>query len=211
MDALTADGEANESHLQVAHGGAARASGTPGEAARSKTGPAPASDAVTIQSATNYYTIAGNTAAELAAQINTLGPTDGDHRYAANTAWRIAWSYRYAQGEGGCAIAAARVDVRLTFTYPQWTPPPGTPQELIERWERFMGAVRYHEQGHSDLAITAGAEVQRVVQATPVASTCALLDEAANAAAQQVLAEFDQQQRHYDEHTNHGETQGALF
>jgi predicted secreted Zn-dependent protease len=158
-----------------------------------------------------YYDIRGASADELAAQINALGPVDGERRFAANASWLISWSYSYELRDGLCAIALSKVEVKLTYTYPRWNPPQGVDPALIARWERFVAAVELHEQGHGDLAMEAAGAVLRAIEDSPPRRFCGALGEAINAQSAEILEGYNRRQIRYDADTRHGEMQGASF
>lgn len=87
----------------------------------------------------------GSTLAEVARHIELLPEAGQTHWHA---------TYQVTQWGEGNHIVAAGVDVAITVTLPHWANATSRPQAERDEWERFMGALRNHEQGHVDLAVT---------------------------------------------------------
>ncbi|HEY9664665.1 MAG TPA: DUF922 domain-containing protein [Allocoleopsis sp.] len=160
------------------------------------------------------YTIRGSTAAELRAQMNQLGPLNQEEgkRFDASTTWDLDAQFTFGGKRGvSCQIRTVTVTVKTTFTLPQWTPPAGTPQALINRWNQHLAALQTHENGHKQLGIDAGTDFLNQLKALPAAPSCAALQQAAAQKRDAVKAAFRQKHKDYDKNTNHGATQGAVF
>jgi len=160
-----------------------------------------------------YYPIAGNTASELRAQMNTLGPRDRrkDRTFDARTDWSVSWAFRRAMLNGRCTIRGVNTQVAITYTLPQWKTPDDVDRSLLTDWNRYFVALQHHEDGHKANGVGAGQEVLQVLRELPDASSCQELDTAAQAAAQAVIRDHNQKDLSYDAATGHGSTQGAIF
>ncbi|MGI0484019.1 DUF922 domain-containing Zn-dependent protease [Pantanalinema rosaneae CENA516] len=177
------------------------------------TAPSSATIAPTVKLHYRYYSITGVTASELRSQMSQKGlmdPHEG-RRYDARTDWVVQWSYNHRQIDNQCAIQAPKVRVNVTLTYPQWTPPAGTPRSLITEWQRYMVSLQHHEEGHQNHGIDAGKEVLQTLSRLPAYPSCLQLNRAANASAQSVIKRYNQKDIAYDDATWHGYTQGAVF
>ncbi len=159
-----------------------------------------------------YYQITGSSEDELDAQMNQLGPSDeSGHRWDAYTEWYVTWSYSYSTTENDCSTGPAKVQVEITFTFPQWDPPPNAPQDLVDRWDAYVAALQLHEDGHEEIAIEAGNEILQAISALPTYPLCSELEQAADRVGENILEEYRQQEAIYDQRTNHGVAQGARF
>ncbi len=172
---------------------------------------APAADALRVTTRTVWYDVRGATEDELSHQVQALGPRDGAGAWGASTAWHFTWTFERMPTSAGCSAADPHVDLLVTFTYPRWTPPTGSAAELVDVWQRYLDAATVHEQGHADLATSAGSELVLALRQAPPAAACEGLDDVADDVAERVLASHAISQMLYDVQTDHGQTQGATF
>lgn len=159
---------------------------------------------VSLPNATvHYYRISGTTAADLrtALDANNLLDEAGD-RGDALTRWYISWHWP-GYGLPFCALRAARVAYHIRVTLPRWTPPPEAAPALRDQWAAYLEALAWHERGHVDNIVSHYREVETAIRA----STCRTADASAQAVVA-ILRAFDVA---YDDATDHGATQGAVF
>ena len=74
-----------------------------------------------------------------------------------------------------------------------------------------MQSLRRHENGHKDLGVRAAIEIERSIAELDPSVSCDDLAETANELGRSIISEYAAKERAYDEHTNYGETQGAVF
>lgn len=167
---------------------------------------------VQVSEHVRLYEVRGNTAAEVALQLRSLGPTDETgRRFHALTTWEISWVHRQVTDDEGCRVASIQTYLEVTTTLPKWTPSSSAPAALISSWSRYMQALKLHEAGHKRLGVEAAQEVQRSLSVMPGATDCAMLNTAMQQTGQAVVQEYEERSRWYDEQTQHGVTQGAVF
>lgn len=162
---------------------------------------------------TSYYYIDGSSATVLAAQIDKTGPKDADgKRYAARTRWDVQWQFNHHQEGETCGIKDVSVAVGIARNMPKWRgeDKPGGAQ-LKARWQKFLEALKRHEEGHKEYGMKAGGEIEKALLAMKPASNCEDLDKAANAAGEQVIEQYRKQDADYDRRTDHGRKQGATL
>ncbi|MBW4694436.1 MAG: DUF922 domain-containing Zn-dependent protease [Lyngbya sp. HA4199-MV5] len=160
------------------------------------------------------YKIQGKTAAELRSQMNQLGPLNQDEgkRFDASTTWDLDAQFTAGGKKGAsCKIKTVTVTVKTTFNLPEWTPPTGTPQALIDRWKKHLAALQTHEDGHKQLGIDAGNDLLAQLKALPAAPSCDAINKIAAQKRDAVKASFKQKHKAYDASTKHGANQGAVF
>jgi predicted secreted Zn-dependent protease len=158
------------------------------------------------------YAIAGQTAAELRAAMNRRGPLDASReRFDAVTNWWINWYYRYGRSGTRCTIASADVRVRIVFTLPRWRPGPGAAPALVRKWNRYLQALRRHENGHSGHAVVEGKRILTGLRRLAPRPSCAQLGAAADALGHAEIRRGNAWDVAYDRRTGHGATQGAVF
>lgn len=149
-------------------------------------------DSITITDAeVRFYTVTGSTANEIRSSLNQNRPGS----YDAWAQWYFTWS--------GCQEGGVQVNYTITVDFPQWSPPPDPSSALVQSWNRYIHALALHEQGHVDLVMEAVPNFIETLQNVP----CDQINATANA----MLAEINQANVEYDEETDHGATQGAVF
>ena len=187
---------------------------TAGEAAAG-TGAATAAGAgaipVAIGESLVKYTVAGDTASELLAQMRELGPVDGHDgkRYQGNTRWSVRWTFMMAgQPAGPCRLAEIAVNLDVTMTLPDWQPGRHADARLKSRWPVFLDGLTRHEMGHRNNGVLAAFAVRDALAGVAPAASCAQLADAANGAAKAALAARENADADYDRETGHGARQG---
>jgi predicted secreted Zn-dependent protease len=76
-------------------------------------------------------------------------------------------------------------------------------------WRKWYPRLVLHEKGHSDLALKAAKAIEKAILAMDASSSCELLEGDANNLGAGLMAELRQLDKHYDETTSHGKSQGA--
>jgi len=158
----------------------------------------------------DYYTVTGTTARALRAEIDAKGPIGEDGRRSDGyTHWAMNWSYGFDTGAAGCTTSRVVVDLDIRMTLPRWSAPPGTDAELISRWNRYVAAVRIHEDGHRNLAETAARDMRQALLVERSASDCDTLRNRLDSRANALLDDLRKQQAAYDRDTAFGQKQGV--
>ena len=125
------------------------------------------------------------------------------HGYAR---WHVDWRWRTRAEGADCRLEAIAVSLRATVTLPRLDG--GTPA-VRQQFDRYLEALRGHEEGHLGIARRAAAEIERALQALPAGPGCSALERQANAHAQSILARHTAEERRYDRDTDHGRRQGV--
>lgn len=159
---------------------------------------------------TVYYDVEGTTVAELAEALQRLGPQTEGQRFYGLTQWQLNAEYQWVESSGGCAIENPVVRVAVTMTLPRWTPPRGTPGELVGAWNRFARALEQHEHEHRRLAEEA-AEAIRWELATLRLPNCTHAESRAQQRVADIVQDYNRRNARYDEQTRHGITEGAVW
>lgn len=166
-----------------------------------------------IHDTVEYHDISGNTEQALVAALKKISyaETSGDRFFAANTHWRIRWSFRVESDGQTCRLSSAATELDVDMNLPRWNPPSKAAPSLVKRWNAFAAAVRKHEDGHRDIAIAAAHEIDARAEKTPPQHDCELLKKKLSRTADATLREFRDKENSYDVTTMHGRTQGAAF
>ena len=159
--------------------------------------------------ARSSYAVTGSTLSELLVVLHTLGPTRNGRTYSAVTDWRIAWSFGVDMGGATSCISRIRVDVHTHVVLPRWRPPSSAPASLRGEWQRYLGIVEMHEQGHVNIAVEAGRRMLGALEGLAAFPEADALRREANAVVAYELAAARERERAYDTETENGVLQGA--
>jgi predicted secreted Zn-dependent protease len=96
------------------------------------------------QAQVTYYDVQGADLRGLLASLNARGPHHG------RADWKVSYRFTTRPGGGGCAVESLSTELDLQMTLPRWSPPAGASRDLVARWERYLAALRVHEEGHLD-------------------------------------------------------------
>jgi predicted secreted Zn-dependent protease len=161
--------------------------------------------------AIDYFTVTGSTARELSAEIDAKSPIGEDGTHSDGyTHWHIDWTYNLTSGPAGCAADRIAVNLAIRMTLPRWYPPRSADEALVGRWNRYVAALRLHEDGHRFRAEAAARDVRRALLAESRARDCRTLENRLNSRANDLLADLRKRQEAYDRETAHGQTQGVI-
>jgi predicted secreted Zn-dependent protease len=167
---------------------------------------------IELVATTSTYPIGGATAPALvdAMQAKALRDPSGDAAFALTT-WDITWSYAYRERPGACSIDDLAVRADISVVMPSWEPPAEADVDLIADWGRYVDALRRHERGHEENGLGRATDVRDTLLALGARSTCASLEQAADAAGEKIIEAGLEWDRRYDDDTGHGATQGVVF
>jgi predicted secreted Zn-dependent protease len=165
-----------------------------------------------ITEKTTHYKINGNSAQELRNQMSMLGPTDiATERYDASTHWYIKWQYHFEPVGSQCHLTKIDVNVDVLYRFPEWPEDVSTNVSLRNHWNTYLQHLKIHEKGHAENGIEAARTIERALIDLPAMQSCDALVNTADNIAHKIIALHNTKDIHYEDETNHGETQGATF
>jgi predicted secreted Zn-dependent protease len=174
------------------------------------TGSAESSSEPEISLSYAYYSIGGKTIGELKDQMHDLGPINRVGRHCdAFTDWYVNWSYPYSKDSSGCTTGAVKSTLNVTFRFPQWNQLSGTSKEVADKWNDFNVALQSHEDGHKTIGLEAARKIADALEAIPAQSSCEELERVADTEGNRLLDAAREEEKLYDQKTDHGATQGA--
>ncbi len=157
-----------------------------------------------------YYTVTGSSVQELRNELNTKGPIGESGEVSeGNTRSRIEWRFDFDKTGGTCTVKEAFVDMTTVMILPRWQRPPGVDPELVSHWNRYITALRLHEDGHRYLAEAAVREIRRVLAKKSNGPDCTTLRKQMNSKAHALIEEVERKQVEYDRETGKGRKQGV--
>jgi predicted secreted Zn-dependent protease len=117
-----------------------------------------------------------------------LGPLRNGRRVPAHTDWTVRWSYVPLREGDRVRVGAARVDLAVETTLPEWRAFPSASSALRCAWRDLSLALEVHERGHCDVGVAAAnalAEALAAMDPQPDAHSLAC---ACHAVAEAVMA-----------------------
>lgn len=157
-----------------------------------------------------YYDVNGSSASEVRRQMRANGTKWNDGQvYAALTTWDISYNYGIASENGSYRVDDIRTTIDIHYTLPRWKPGTTPPENLA--WQSYSEKLLEHEVGHGDLAVEGAAAVNKALAGLGSFASKDELRREAERAVQAALKQLKQVQVAYDDHTRHGETQGAVL
>jgi predicted secreted Zn-dependent protease len=133
----------------------------------------------------------------------------GGHQ--GHTSWNMSYTYRSRSAPGGgCGVESVTTKLDLKVKLPRWSQTAGTSSELAGRWDRYLDALRVHENGHLQTGRDLENNFKRAASGI-VTAECGALDAALRTSFDSLLRQANQRDKDYDAQTGHGATQGAVF
>ncbi|MBB6247897.1 DUF922 domain-containing protein [Rhodanobacter sp. A1T4] len=170
-------------------------------------------DGYVLNEHVNYYLVTGDDGSALRRSLDSQGPIGVDgKRYDGYTRWDVHWDYvTESDASSTCAVVSSNIVLNVEITLPQWQPAIDVPDSLQRRWLVYLKALRGHEDGHLENAEMAAMAIDHLLQTIGPQSDCQILDEKLQTLGQQILQHFRDNDVEYDQRTEHGRTQGAVF
>jgi predicted secreted Zn-dependent protease len=136
------------------------------------------------------YEVSGTTLAEVHAQLD---PTE----------WgRCTYHYDYDYDTTNGRTTRVNVTLRLTIRLPHWQEGRADASDAARaEWDRMMGALRTHENGHADIAREWAPTVRERLLGVQEGNVASRYN--------QVRGQVQARQDEYDDQTQHGQTQGV--
>ena len=158
-----------------------------------------------------YYDVVGNNAQVLRQQMNAKGPLDGGRRFDAHTDWYVKWNYRYRPTASGCEFTSVEVSLTGTILLPRWVHTGNASGALVQKWDRYVAALRLHENGHYAHGVSAEKAIEAMAKSFRGSGDCRVMASEFNDQAHSIRARYNALDVAYDRETDHGRTQGAQF
>lgn len=151
-------------------------------------------------------------AAELSRSMHAHAAANwSDPQAVGLTAASMPIQARCQEYSDGGALLDGTIGLSLVVHLPDWQDSARAPAALQQAWQRFLRALRAHEEGHVRLALKHAAALREEIANSKPEASCstfmAKLEERV-AAAQ---ARMEREQADYDEETQHGIKQGCVL
>ena len=146
-----------------------------------------------------YYSISGESFAELDQQIALHGPTvSGVGKALAATNIRMVPDFRFAMRGGQCEVDSTHVSVKAHVTLPRLASQKRLRQELSKAWDNLEQYARLHESVHVSIADGYAVRAESEIAALPAEPTCEALRDNAAILFRELMAEHERDQLRFD-------------
>lgn len=164
-----------------------------------------------ISYATVYYDVNGLTKDEIRTSMKQAQTGTFLEGHDGATTAQININFKRRQLADKCETVMDKFDVSLTYTYPRLISLPNVSPKIAAEWNRFIDALKIHEEGHAKIEIERAGLMLRELQKIPTYATCEEFDRVWQAKADTFDLETKQIEAAYDRDTQNGKTQGATF
>lgn len=154
---------------------------------------------------TRYYTVSGATHDEILTSLRSSSTVIEEGDAVGSTQWSYHWQAAPELVGTGRGLLNASLMARITITMPRWKSA-GDPA-LVSQWNSFSHALLYHEQGHQLIAEFTLAVLRlrldqnaHSIAPMPISDVC-----------DGVMRDYGDLDDRYDQITQHGALQGAVF
>ena len=154
-----------------------------------------------------YYSIEGTTAEELIQQMSHKGPFG----YSGYAKWDIKIKYTWNDIGHLCVLTSSGVDLNILYTLPKWSNKSRGEVELQRSWDIYYTNLMKHENGHGEHGELAYKEIKKGFSRISSRENCRQLEQALRTVTDNAIAKYAQKDVDYDQHTGHGDTQGASW
>lgn len=160
------------------------------------------------------YDVSGTTLDEVRTSLDKNGPIDprSERRFHAMTRWSVQLQYNHSMNRERCYVDSATALVEITTTLPQLKAKAETPPEVVRAFTAYVEKLQLHEKGHGEIAVLIAQRAEAAVAEHPPRLTCDELGRDIGALAERIIRnEGPRLDAEYDERTQYGRTQGAIF
>ncbi|HEX5324261.1 MAG TPA: DUF922 domain-containing protein [Capsulimonadaceae bacterium] len=154
-----------------------------------------------------FYAVRGTDAPKLWNSMQQTSSALTNSPDVGITKWDYQWKAVPEIDADGRQVFNAAVAGKITITMPKWKRSGDESQDLVARWHDFYAALVYHEQGHQLIAEFTLAVLRLRIEENDRRRFPEPINDVCNQAMQDYAFLNDQ----YDQTTQHGALQGAVF
>lgn len=149
----------------------------------------------------SFYTISGNTAAELDRSLSGRGPflkTTGS-RHPGATRLKFVPDIRLVKEGRYCKVAKANIDIEAKVLLPRWKQRNSTRSpELAIIWDVLYRDIRRHEESHIVIARAHASEMEHEIRSLYYQRNCQDLQRNINKVVNRVMRKHDRAQAYFE-------------
>jgi predicted secreted Zn-dependent protease len=174
--------------------------------------PALALSAVKTKISEEYYPISADGLSRLHWKLKRNLITDNyGNKFVAKTDWDVSWQVHTLSNTEICMVSDVIVDVAIKYTYPKWSDIAFAPSSDRQLWNKFIDALRKHEEGHALIGQEAGKMIEKALIDLKTVTNCKELEVLVRNKADLIHQEYIARDAAYDGETDHGKSQGAIL
>jgi predicted secreted Zn-dependent protease len=159
-----------------------------------------------------YYPVSADGLSRLHWKLKRVLITDNyGNKFIAKTDWDVAWQVHTLSDIERCFVSDVIVDISIKYTYPKWSDIAFAPRTDRYLWNRFIDALRKHEEGHALIGKEAGTMIEKALLEIKPAANCTDLETFIRNKADAIHQGYIAKNAIYDEETMHGKNQGAIL
>lgn len=166
----------------------------------------------TINFNIQHYAVSGSTTAEISASVfkNTPVVMDGN-RFGAVTHNQFQTGFSVVPtASGGCEVKNARIVLNSTIVLPNLVRN-GQSANVLAEWERYIGALRAHEQMHANNGKYTAETLLNRLYDFKAEMPCPVMKAKLDQAVDRLINNMGAWDQKLDSQTEHGKTQGAFL
>ena len=110
-------------------------------------------DGLVVERRATYYTVRGDTPAEINGALAVEAPRHRGRRAYGLTDWTLRWRYRPLPGVPLCRLADPRIHLTVRTRLPRWEDRARATGQVGADWDLFLIRLRRHEAGHRERVI----------------------------------------------------------
>lgn len=154
------------------------------------------------------YPVHGATRAEVRDSILAARPSYQGRRFDALTLWNVKYHYWNQWKPEGCAPDAVRVELQLTLHFPDLE---NVSEVTRAAFTAYLAALRLHEERHAEIDRRIAEDLAAAIRAVPAQYSCEQLADEVKRAADRVIDQGRARNDAYDQDTDHGSAEGAVY
>ena len=159
-----------------------------------------------------HYSIEPQTVLQIKQQLREKSPVSKRQRlFHGGTEWKLTPKFGMRVVGNLCQIYNVSVLLGGTYTLPKMTNRTSASKQTQLIFDQYYQSLMLHEKGHQALWFEAGEKIEAMLLEFPEEYHCNPLAEKAKKAVAEIVLEFQQKNREYDQQTGHGKTQGAFI
>jgi predicted secreted Zn-dependent protease len=153
-----------------------------------------------IHKKVTYFSIGGNTAADIDREMMRNGPLSSitGRRHPGATQIRFTGSATYVGKKGRCHIGDAKVVLSTKIMLPRWANRKKASKQLALIWDTLSADIKRHEERHAEIARNHARELEKSILSLPPQKNCTVLKDKVARISQQAMDAHDRDQRRFD-------------
>jgi predicted secreted Zn-dependent protease len=156
--------------------------------------------AATVSKSYSYFPIGGKTLEEIETELVKRGPKvqGTGARHPGATQMEFTTRIAYAEGNGGCEIVKANVNVEAKVILPRWRLRAKADGDTGLIWDTLSADIKRHEESHVVIAKNHARDLELALRALGRQPNCKVAAARAKATTDKILAMHDRAQEEFD-------------